>query len=127
MNNLSILARDLKNLSMVYSVQASDDWRWIEVGGVRLPPGFNYTYTEILIDAPRDYPLMPPGVATPLYVRPYLLFSGQPLADVHPDTTPGWGNWAWFCYRRIDWNPHRDNLITFMEMVRADLTDPPTR
>ena len=78
-------------------------------------------------EMPRDYPLCPPGIGTHTYVSPDLQFNGRQLRDVHAGVTPGWGRWAWLCYQSIHWDPHRDDLVTFMEMVRADLTNPPTR
>jgi hypothetical protein len=114
-------------LSVGYLLSVSSDFRWIIVRDFRLPPGFNYFCTDVLVEIPQDYPCSPPGVAAHVYLSPKLRFKGQELQDLHEGTTPGWGDWAWFCYSKIDWDPNRDDLIKFMEMVRADLTNPGTK
>ena len=100
-------------------------------GGVKLPPGYNLAVTSVLVEIPSDYPLSPPGIGgNRVYVSPWLRFRSRTIRDVHPDRTPsyltpGSGPWAWWCYQEIRWYPVRDNLIRFMEMFRADLTNPP--
>jgi hypothetical protein len=87
----------------------------------------------LLIELPHDYPLSPPGLGDyRVFASPYLLFWSRMLQDLHPETTPcyatpGFGPWAWWCYQYIRWSPRRDDLVRFVEMVRADLTNPPTK
>lgn len=119
---------DLNLIAEAYYVNTSDDWRYVQVEGFLLPPGYNYQYTEVLITVPRDYPLSPPGVGnSPVYLRPDLRFQGRVLKDLHAGRTPGWGPWAWCCYEHISWNASHDDLVTFLEMLRANLTNPNTR
>lgn len=124
--NSAVLDEHLRYLSVAYAVSVTERDEWIQVNNFRLPPGYNAFTTEILVEVPVDYPLSPPGVGARVYVRPNLRFRGRKLRDVHPGTTPGWGDWAWLCYQWIRWDPHVDDLVSFMEMVRTDLTDPPT-
>jgi hypothetical protein len=122
-----ILAAHLRGLSLGYALDVSEDYQWVLVRGFRLPPGFNAYDAEVLLEMPHDYPSTPPGVSSRVYLPQSLRFHGRPLQNLNPGTTPGWGTWAWFCYQWIAWNPHRDDLAKFVEMIRADLTNPPTQ
>jgi hypothetical protein len=126
------LYRHLRDLSLACRVWLAGDQKYVILGGVNLPPGYNRSQIDILVEIPRDYPLSPPGVGEHnVFVPPSIRFQGRTPKYLHEGThpsysTPGFGPWAWWCYQRIDWDPLRDNLIKFLEMVRADLTDPPT-
>jgi hypothetical protein len=121
-----ILERQLELLAVAYTARLSSDGRYLCIYDFLLPPGYDRPTTEVLIELPSDYPLSPPGVAHRIYLPPSLRFQDRRLDDLHPNVTPGWGSWAWFCYRRIDWDPGRDDLVGFLEMMRADLTNPKT-
>ena len=123
---MSRLNDDLNVLSMGYTLSLSDDLKWVTVHDFKLPPGYNLGYTDILMETPSDYPFSPPGVGVRVYLNPDLHFRGRKLADLHARVTPGWGNWAWFCYEWINWDPNNDDLVKFMEMIRTDLTNPNT-
>jgi hypothetical protein len=130
--SLTILERDIEQLSHHYPLWLDDDDRFLIVQAVLLPPGYDREETSLLIELPPDYPLTPPGISpNRLYVDPNLRFNDDYLDGVHKDIQPSWnppyGPWAWFCYENIKWNPLTDNLITFIEMVRADFTNPPTK
>ena len=122
-----VLRKHLRELSRAYTLAVADDYEWMVVQGFRLPPGFNYSFTDILVELPWGYPSSPPGVDSHVYVRPDIRFWGAHLRDVHDGVDPGWGDWAWLCYEYIKWDPCRDDLIKFMEMIRADLTCPKTK
>lgn len=125
--NMHILTQHLQTLAVAYGLSTSEDYRYVWLSGFRLPPGFNYRATDVLLTLPGDYPLSPPGIGdSRVYVSPHLRFAGRRLQDLHENVTPGWGDWAWLCYQRIDWHPWQDDLAKFLEMVRADLTNPPT-
>ena len=120
-----ILGEHLRILSLGYALDISEDYRWILVKGFVLPPGFNVPETEVLLEVPLDYPRSPPGLGSRVYLPRGLLYYGRRLSNLHP-ASPGWGTWEWMCYQGIAWNPHQDDLAKFLEMVRADLTNPPT-
>lgn len=126
------LERHLKLLSKQYPLWIDDDYRFVIVGRVRLPPGYNCREASLLIELPLDYPVTPPGVGGHrVYVYPQLRFRGRALHDLHPERTPGYltpgfGPWAWWCYQRITWIPSRDDLIRLVEMIRADMFNPRT-
>jgi len=96
------------------------------VYGIRLPTGYNYSTIPILIEVPDDYPLSPPGVGdSHIYLPRALRYQGRVLKDFHEHSGfRGNNQWSWFCYQQIDWDPNYDDLISFIEMVRADLADP---
>jgi len=121
------LEDDLRAASRAYPLSVSEDRRWVTVHRFKLPPGYRRSTTDILMEIPRDYPCTPPGVSTHIYIDASLRFHGRKLRDVYEGVNPGWGNWAWFCYHSIKWDPRRDDLIRFLEMVRADLTEPKTK
>lgn len=124
------LEEHLKALSRHYVLSIDDDCRFIIVNRVRLPPGYNAEETDVLIELPEDYPLSPPGIGENyVFVPASLRFRGCRLKDIHPDVTPTYSTkgrtpWAWWCYEDIRWDPCRDDLIKFLEMLRSDMTTP---
>ena len=131
--NMTRLEQDLRSLSRAFRLWIDDDYSFVVAGGVKLPPGYNMSYTNLLLELPADYPVSPPGVGdSAVYLPPTLRLHGRRLKDLHefrsPEfDTPGFGEWAWWCYEYVDWSPVRDNLIKFVEMVRADLTHAKTQ
>ena len=122
-----IVDAHLQALAIAYPLSVSEDCRWVVAHNFKLPPGYNALYTDVLFQIPSGYPCSPPGVGQSLVYLPQgLRYQGRVLRDLHEEVTPSWGKWAWFCYQWIRWNPRRDDLIGLLEMVRADLTDPPT-
>jgi len=122
----SIFEEHLDRLTLGYSLTVSLNDDWLIVHDFKLPPGYNARTTDILVCIPSDYPVSPPGIAARVYVSPRLRFHGRKLDDVHEDVTPGWGDWAWFCFEHINWDMHRDDLVTFLEIIRLHLTNPQT-
>lgn len=130
---MSNLERDLRNLSRAgFPLWVDERMRFIIVEDVQLPYGYDRARIPVLIELPKSYPRVPPGVGgSQVYIPDDIRFLGSSLDDVHVGNTPsfktpGWPDWAWLCYERIDWNPLCDNLITFLEMIRANLTNPAT-
>ena len=122
-----VLTRHLRLLSHAYDIEVEDYDRWFIAHHFRLPPGYDRFETPVLVTLPHDYPVSPPGVGrSEVFLPGSLRFCGRQLRDLHDSEAPAPGVWAWFCYQYIRWDPRRDNLITFLEMVRADLTNPPT-
>jgi hypothetical protein len=125
------MIRDLENLSQAFTIWIGDCNDFVVVADLRLPHGFNRPTTDLLIELPPGYPVAPPGVGCHIYVHPNLRLHGRGLTDLHSRSTPsfatpGFGPWAWLCYERIEWCPERDDLIKFVEMVRADLSQAKT-
>lgn len=122
------LARDLKAMSYAYHLTISRDYRQLFIHGFMLPPGYNTSQISMFVEIPSDYPLSPPGVGNShIYVPRGIRFRGNCLQDVHEGFPYGRGDWAWFCYQKIQWDPCQDDLVRLMELNRAYLTDPPTR
>ncbi len=125
--NIRILEDDMRALSCAYNV-ALDDFGNLIVANFNLPPGYNFSTIPILLEIPQDYPESPPAVGgSHVFVPRGLRYQGRRLRDFHEDVHPrGESNeqWGWWCYERIDWDPCADNLITFFELLRADMTNP---
>ena len=127
----SRLKRELQQLSEHFPLWIDDDYRFVIVQNVKLPPGYNREETELLIELPADYPYSPPGLgSSSIYVLSGLFFNGKPLRDYrvlkpkYPVPEPG--SWAWLCYETLDWCVFTDDLIKLVELIRTDLTSPPT-
>jgi hypothetical protein len=124
--NLARFTHDVRNLSYVYTVAVDDDYQSLIIKDFTLPPGYNYNVIALMLKVPQDYPEDPPGVGgSSLFVPESLRYLGRKPKDFHDAGCPR--GWAWWCYERIDWDPGTDDLITFFELVRAHLTNPPTR
>lgn len=122
--NMQRLKNDLRFLSYVYPIAVDDDYESILVKNFNMPPGYNHSGIEILLELPSNYPESPPGVGDArLYVPSNLKYHGRTPSDFHTNCGPT-TDWAWWCYERIDWNPCKDNLITFFELLRAHMTNP---
>ena len=121
--NINVLEHDLIELSYDYRIDVDEDLEYFIVRQFKLPPGYNTSAIDIMVEIPDDYPESPPGVGeSHVYVPEGLLFHGQEPEDYHDWTGPD--GWAWWCYSSISWDPCKDNLITFFEIMRAHLTDP---
>lgn len=120
-----ILLDHLKSLSIRYTVEVFCDLSEAHILDFNCPPGYNYTVMEVRLILPEDYPASPPGVSpSSVYVPSDLLFRGNQPNDFHPNCGPS--GFAWWCFESIKWDPCRDDLITFMELLRLTMTDPPT-
>ena len=125
--NTNILRKDIRDLSYVYPLAVDDDFKSLLIQDFNLPPGYNFQSIRVLIDLPDDYPENPPGVgASSVYVPTKLRYQGKVPDDFHKHNGPS-NDWAWWCYERIDWDPCKDNLITFCELLRAHMTNPKTK
>ena len=123
--NTYILEKHIMTLSQGYRIEVSRDYRVVVARKFRLPPGWNRKSTDVLIEIPDSYPSAVPGRDSSIFIERGLRFHGRTPADYRE----GWGNltdWAWICYEALSWDPHRDNLYTLLEMLRADLTNPLT-
>lgn len=113
---------DIKDLTYGYAVKVSEDY--LVISNFKLPEGYNKNEIEILLYPPKDYPISHPGVGSSnVYIPNDVLYHEKEISDFHPNVNPKWGNWAWLCFREIKWNPLKDNLLTFFELVRLHLTN----
>ena len=119
--NTRVLERDLRLLSARYRIDVAKNYRFFIVREFRLPPGYNRASIDVWTEAPEDYPESSPGVfPSRVFVPVGLRFRGRNIEDYHENVGPR--GWAWWCYREIKWDPRCDNLITFFEMLRSDMT-----
>ena len=123
--NTAIVQRHLLDLSHGYTLKVADDYSKFIVKDFRTPPGYDFPVIEVMVELPPDYAVQPPGVPpSSVYVPAELRYLGRVPADFH--TSPAWKGWAWWCFRSIAWDPCRDDLATFMELLRATMTNPST-
>jgi hypothetical protein len=126
--NMTVLKDDVCALSYAYEVALDDDCRHLFVKNFNLPPGYNFSTIPALLQVPRDYPESPPGVGgSHLFLPRGLRYQGRKLLDFHEEVGPPDDSdkyWGWWCYERIDWDPCQDDLITFFELLRTDMTNP---
>ena len=121
--NRRIVEAHLRMLSHVFVLSVDEDFGFFIARDFRLPPGYNRSAIDVWVEIPEDYPEGAPGVGGPrVYVPKGLKHRGKTPRDYHPGTGPR--GWAWWCYEWIDWDPCKDNLITFFEIVRAHMTHP---
>ena len=126
--NMRVLEEHARALSYAYEVALDDDCRHLFVRGFNMPPGYNLSVVPILLEVPRDYPESPPGIGgSHLFLPRGLKYQGHKLRDFHEEVGPSGDSseqWGWWCYERIVWDPCHDDLITFFELVRTDMTNP---
>ncbi|HML74400.1 MAG TPA: E2/UBC family protein [Anaerohalosphaeraceae bacterium] len=122
------LIEDLEILSLGYDISVEDNGERIIIHNFKLPPGYNYNTTEVLIMIPDDYPVKPPGIGSDrIYLPADLRFHGKKLDEFRDHHDPDLGDWGWFCFENIDWDMTRDDLNSLMEIIRTNLTNPPTQ
>lgn len=121
--NWQRLEHDLRQLSYAYAVAIDDDCKTIIIKDFNLPPGYNRGQVPVMLILPKRYPEKAPGIGDArVFVPDDLSYKGREPKDFHPYSGPD--GWAWWCYEWIKWNPCRDNLVTFFEMLRAHMTNP---
>ena len=120
--NKTILERHLRALSCAYRLEVESNFRFFIIRNFQLPPGYNQTTIPVWADIPLDYPESPPGVGAHIYLPQGLKYRGRTPRDYHPKSGPR--GWAWWCYKRIDWDPCKDDLLVFFELLRTHMTNP---
>jgi len=119
-----ILENHVRVLSYAYDVALDDRCRHLFIRDFKLPPGYNFSTIPVLSEIPPDYPESPLGVGNShVFVPRGLRYRGRKPKDYHEDVGPS-KDWAWWCYEYINWDPCRDDLITFFELLRAHMTKP---
>ena len=121
--NRTILEKHMSKLAHFFRFSLAEDYSILIIRDFQLPPGFNRKITPVWIEIPKDYPESPPGVGdSRVYVPKGLEFRGRIPNDYHPHKGPR--GWAWWCYESIDWDPCKDDLLVFCELLRTHMTNP---
>lgn len=119
-----ILAQHLRAVAAILPVQISPDNRWLHVPRFPLPAGFSASTTNVLIGVPPRYPITPPGILPyGVFLPRELRFRDRALPNLYPRSEPAWRGWAWLCFRPRTWDPCRDSLSRFLEMLRSELSN----
>ncbi len=120
--NARVLENDVRALSYAYQVALDDKYRHLFVKNFNTPPGYNFPIIPVLLEIPHDYRESPPGVGNShVYVPSGLRYHGRKPRDFHDWLGPS-NDWAWWCYQEIQWDPCKDDLIVFFELLRAHMT-----
>ena len=121
-----VIQKHLIRLRTAYRYAVSRDGRILWVKNFLLPHGYNRQKTEVVIHVPEDYPVTPLGAD--VYLPRGLRFRRRRLAhlhDQHHTRVPG--DWMWYCLTMTNWEPLKDDFVSFLEYVRSDLTNPETK
>jgi hypothetical protein len=92
----------------------------ITVPKVQLPSGWSQPATTVYFIAPVGYPLAKPDC---FWADPNLRLSNGSMpqaANITPIPEVGQGQ-LWFSWHANQWNPNRDNLLTYMRVIEARL------
>lgn len=113
------LAEHLAAVAEVLPIEATRDGRWMLARHFPLPSGFNVFETRLLIGIPTLYPQAPPGA---VYLSPDVRLRDRPLPNLFAGHGPT-AEWAWLCMYPQSWDPCRDSLVRFLDVVRAELSN----
>lgn len=94
----------------------------VRIEGFVLPSGWKPKTTNVYFLIPVGYPIARPDTFwTEATVS---LESGAPLTNTGNNQPPGVpAGLKWFSWHPGSWNPNRDNLLTWVEMIRRRFED----
>lgn len=121
---MSILDDQLRVLQEEYadaSFQPLQDGSYVlTIPGVKLPDGWSEPQTIVKFHIAPSYPHGRPDC---FWVEPKLrLKNGAQPQNTNIQTIPGTSDaWLWFSWHPNQWNPNRDTLTTYMNVIRERL------
>jgi hypothetical protein len=102
-----------------------DGSRLVSIPQVALPPGWNKSHTSVHLLAPQGYPFAQPDC---FWADPDLRLSSGAVPQNSGLTTPIPhlpGDLAlWFSWHLQTWNAARDDLVTWLSVIRQRLAQP---
>lgn len=95
----------------------------VTVPTVRLPPGWSQSTTNIKFLAPAGYPFAKPDC---FWAEAQLRVQGNAMPQASNVTPiPETGEVAlWFSWHTAQWNPNRDTLLTYFNVIKNRLREP---
>jgi len=88
--------------------------RWVEIGDLELPSGWDPPRSRIAIEVPSDFPQTKPNG---FFVEPGLTAPpGFPTPPPSGEERQG-KNWAHVCYQHQTWVPERENLWRYIKAM----------
>jgi len=127
-----VLDRRLKEITLLRDrfgeLETGFNSEWILFRRFQLPPGWNRTVIEILVEVPPAYPQTPPDN---FYVTEGLRTASGGTPGNYSEGVEKYGKrWAQFSYHVQDWSPSSDlldghNLLTFVLGVEQRLREIP--
>ncbi len=95
----------------------------IRLPGIALPSGWNLAATDVVFVAPVGYPVAKPDTFW-ADERLRLAGGGMPLNTSLNANYGGPQQMLWFSFHPNVWNPQRDNLLTYAQLIRRRFADP---
>ena len=100
-------------------VKAHNGFHWVVIKGVELPAGWNQRSTTIVIKVP---PAFPVGAPDCFWADSTLRLASGAMprsSGMNPDF--GGGQTLWFSFHVQKWNPNRDDLFRYFNVIRNRL------
>jgi hypothetical protein len=124
---MSVIDDQLKELQKEFPLAGitplPDGSHVVAVPGVKLPSGWSQPQTTVKFLTLANYPNSVPDC---FWVEPHIkLANGAPPQNTNLQVIPGTGdNWLWFSWHANRWNPNRDTLSTYLNVIAARLREP---
>lgn len=140
---LQRIAYEVALAAIRYSASKSADYDdesggWVVIKDFPLPPGYNYTHTDVLILLPSNYPQTPPdwfyvddNLRLASGAKPSHVFYGQTSHDpnralTQADAPPQMKGWTGCCLHIRTWKPAANptdghSLLSVCELIRGAL------
>jgi hypothetical protein len=119
------LIGELESLAPFFEVEVDDRLSWVLIRGFGLPEGYNRPRTDILFNT-AGFPFIPPASVFGVYMERGLTYRDRRLPNYYESLTRHMfdRDWAWFCTGQITWDPHKDDLMTFLVTLDLMLASP---
>lgn len=119
------LQQELDRLSHFFDVRADERLTWVLIAGFGLPEGYNRPAIDILFNT-AGYPFIAPASVFGVYMERGLRYQDRRLPNYYEALTRHMfgREWAWFCTGQISWDPHKDDLMTFLVTLDMMLANP---
>jgi hypothetical protein len=119
------LIGELEDLAPFFEIEVDDRLGWVLIHGFGLPEGYNRPVTDILFNT-SGYPYIAPASIFGVYMERGLTYNERRLPNYYESLSRRMfdRDWAWFCTGQISWDPHQDNLMTFLVTLDLMLAQP---
>lgn len=121
------LKKDIEKISLAgYITQVDINLEFIVIENFKLPTGYNFNFTKVLIMIPGSYPYGALGMSGgQVYLRGDLLFNGYRPKDYHYNEQYSFKGWNWWCFEQVDWEPYTDDILYFIDnLLRYTISNP---
>lgn len=91
---------------------------FVTIPNFNLPPGWSKSATQVKYLVPQGYPYAPPDC---FWAESDVRVQGRPEmphATQNNAMVPEMAGWVWFSWHLAQWNPNRDDLLSWMACIR---------